>query len=359
MLASFASSLRSTASSIRDGVQRYTAESRAAFEAEERRVRLQARREAREAGEGVPPWAAFSEDKGILEEEARARIEALCEEESTFTEDLLPEAYKAAFRMDGWAPMAAAALEAAPALGRRRFEIVPKRAAEDEFWARFFFAVARVRRELGLAELRPAEKPSEAELEEELRREEREEEERRRKERDEAEARDRERGEEEMRAMLERERKERQAEPPGSPVPRGGADALADDAQIRALEESLGKMGGAPAGENGAHAAAPVAAAAANAPEPDEERAPAQAEPEEDEYLNEFASDDPTNVDFGALGEAGGGPADEFSMESLDELLSGVDLSGEADEAASGSAAAGLSAADLEDEINASLREFE
>jgi len=148
--------IRNGASSVATAVSstlEYTKEALKQMEAEAEleSAKLQARAvaEAELRSTSIPPWQTLSEQFAILEEELKARILRISQQEDYFTKERArTQVMRQASVLPGCLPMANAAIAADPALGELRFRLVPGRLTEEEFWRCYFWHVAQLKLEL-------------------------------------------------------------------------------------------------------------------------------------------------------------------------------------------------------------------
>ena len=95
----------------------------------------------------IAPWQTLGEQFSILEDELRVRIMNIALSESNFTAERQGRRRPGNI-LPGCGPMAKAALEADDNLRQMRFQLVPKRLSEEDFWRAYFWHVANVKCEL-------------------------------------------------------------------------------------------------------------------------------------------------------------------------------------------------------------------
>mmetsp|Transcript_38992 Transcript_38992/g.81850 ORF Transcript_38992/g.81850 Transcript_38992/m.81850 type:complete len:264 (-) Transcript_38992:408-1199(-) len=97
---------------------------------------------------GPAPWDTLSEQFSILELELKQRILSLSHREELFSREIARQRLRPASVLPGCLPMANAAMAGDPQLGKLRFQLVPQRLTEEEFWRCYFWHVANVKLEL-------------------------------------------------------------------------------------------------------------------------------------------------------------------------------------------------------------------
>jgi len=117
-----------------------------AHEAAALRAREEASREAHAAAR--PPWRTLAEQLSILEPALRERCLRISLSPAHFTRELAARPAAARDVVPGCLPTAHAALEEDEALRALRFELVPSRLSEEEFWRCYFWRVALIKCEL-------------------------------------------------------------------------------------------------------------------------------------------------------------------------------------------------------------------
>eukprot|EP01135_Chromosphaera_perkinsii_P008105 Nk52_evm21s1129 gene=Nk52_evmTU21s1129 len=116
-------------------------------ELEEENEKFNREKHRKDSDADVPPWVGYNE-----EEEMKKQILALSSEESNFTRPP-PKAAKFEFTFERYSAMALATLKEDPELQARRFELVPKKLSEEDFWKNYFYRVSLIKQSSQLAVL--------------------------------------------------------------------------------------------------------------------------------------------------------------------------------------------------------------
>ncbi|PAA85678.1 hypothetical protein BOX15_Mlig032337g1 [Macrostomum lignano] len=106
----------------------------------------QSERRAR-AEAAVPPWVGYEN-----EEQLREQILALSKDTRNFLRSP-PQGASFSFDLESCSPVAMATLEVDDNLRKMRFELVPKRVKEAEFWRNYFYRVSLIRQSSQLSAL--------------------------------------------------------------------------------------------------------------------------------------------------------------------------------------------------------------
>lgn len=95
------------------------------------------------------PWKTLAEQFAILEDELRERILRISQVETNFSVELARTSRRRPGNiLPGCLPMANASLKADEALKALRYELVPKRMSDEQFWRCYFWHVANIKCEL-------------------------------------------------------------------------------------------------------------------------------------------------------------------------------------------------------------------
>ncbi|XP_065907438.1 synapse-associated protein of 47 kDa-like [Dysidea avara] len=111
------------------------------------------RQQQKEKDAAVPPWVGYNE-----EEQMKTQILALSSDQRNVLRPP-PSGVPFYFNFQHSYPVAMAILAEDPALQKLRFELVPKKLTEEQFWKNYFYRVSLIKQSLqsNLASVRPAE----------------------------------------------------------------------------------------------------------------------------------------------------------------------------------------------------------
>ena len=98
-----------------------------------------------EKKQGAAPWLGYQN-----EDELKEKILALSEDKRNFVR-APPTGVNFDFEYSTFASSAVALLEEDPRLEKMRYELVPKKVKEDEFWRNYFYRVAIVKQSFELS----------------------------------------------------------------------------------------------------------------------------------------------------------------------------------------------------------------
>jgi len=104
-------------------------------------------KEARRIGDGVPPWIGYHEESTM-----KRQILALSSDERNFLRSP-PSGIDFIFDIEHKMPVAMATLKEDNDLEKMRFQLVPKRITEENFWRNYFYRVSLVKQSTQLSSL--------------------------------------------------------------------------------------------------------------------------------------------------------------------------------------------------------------
>lgn len=149
-LYSVANAASQTAVKVKDSVKE-TVEGKAIlgdFNKEQEKFLNEKRNKHKETG--VPPWVGYHE-----EETMKSQILALSSDERNFLRDP-PAGVQFHYDYDSMFPVALAVLEEDPELKKMRFNLVPKKVKETNFWRNYFYRVSLIKQSSQLTSLAAA-----------------------------------------------------------------------------------------------------------------------------------------------------------------------------------------------------------
>ncbi len=96
---------------------------------------------------GVAPWVGYQD-----EEELKAKILSLSEDRRNFVR-APPSGVTFEFEYSSVSPTALSLLQEDPRLQEMRYELVPKKVKEEEFWRNYFYRVSLIKQSFELKDL--------------------------------------------------------------------------------------------------------------------------------------------------------------------------------------------------------------
>jgi len=100
------------------------------------------------------PWKTYNVEQDHLQAELKTRVVKLSESEDTFLFEA-PDENVFIFELEAMLPFALAALKEDEQLTKKRYELVPKKIIEEDFWRNYFYRVSLVRAQIEVCDLTP------------------------------------------------------------------------------------------------------------------------------------------------------------------------------------------------------------